>query len=179
MHVKPSLASTTYGAAPLGDSISRSTTVTRMSATRMMASPHSTGALHVGTQWRPCAGPGPGHHCAVAVKGCATPGARQTYQGNWPKKKNLLKSTHQIPLCCGRRRKSARIQGTRRPQRKRLLSTCGCIGQRLVSRLHRRRRHAVERSVAHLCWSEANVGPEAVYRIDGLPIVIGHHWLSL
>ena len=26
-------------------------------------------ALRVGTQWRPCAGPGPGHHCAVAVKG--------------------------------------------------------------------------------------------------------------
>ena len=50
--------------APLDDSTSRSTT-----ATRTMASPHSSGALHVGRQWRPCAGPSPGHHCAVVVKG--------------------------------------------------------------------------------------------------------------
>ena len=61
MHVLPSLASSTSGAAPLDASISRSTTATRMSATRTKASPHSTGALLVGTQWRPCAGPSPGH----------------------------------------------------------------------------------------------------------------------
>ena len=54
------------------------------------------------------------------------------------------------------------------------MSTCACIGQKLVSRQHRRRRHAVERSVANLCWSEANVGPEAVYRIDGL--ISGYHF---
>ena len=38
---------------------------------------------------------------------------------------------------------------------------------------------AVERSVPHLCWSEANVEPEAVYRIDGLSIEIGPYLLSL
>ena len=56
------------------------------------------------------------------------------------------------------------------------ISTCACIGHKLVSKQHRRRRHAVERSVAHLCWSVANVGPEAVYRIDGLS---NCHWPSL
>ena len=50
----------TSGAAPLDASISRSTTATRMPATRTTASPHSSGALFVGTRWRPCAGPGLG-----------------------------------------------------------------------------------------------------------------------
>ena len=35
---------------------------------RPKASPHSSGALLVGTQWRPCAAPGPGPHRAVVVK---------------------------------------------------------------------------------------------------------------
>ena len=46
------------GAAPLDAS---------MSTTRTKASPHSSAALLVGTQWRPCAGPGPGLHRAVLV----------------------------------------------------------------------------------------------------------------
>ena len=66
MLVLRSLDSTTSGAAPLDASISRSTTATRMSATRTKASPHSPGALLVGSQWRPCAGPG--LHRAVVVK---------------------------------------------------------------------------------------------------------------
>ena len=68
MHLLPSLASTISGAAPLDATISRSTTATRMSATRTKASSHSSGALLVGAQWRPCAGPGLGPHRAVVVK---------------------------------------------------------------------------------------------------------------
>ena len=35
---------------------------------------------------------------------------------------------------------------------------------------------AVERSVAHLCWFEANVGQEVFFGTDERPTEFGHHW---
>ena len=60
-----SLAFTTSGAAPFDASISRSTTATRMPATRTTASRNSSVALLVGTQWRPSVRPRPGPIHAV------------------------------------------------------------------------------------------------------------------
>ena len=35
---------------------------------------------------------------------------------------------------------------------------------------------AVERSVAHLCWFEANVGQEVFFGTDEWSTEFGHHW---
>ena len=70
-------------------------------------------------------------------------------------------------MCC------LRIQGTRRPQRKRIVLRSLVLDRVGSPGKHRR---VVVRLVAHLCWFETNVGTETVSRTDERLIVLNHHW---
>ena len=81
--------------------------------------------------------------------------------------------------CCSRRRKSSRVQGTRRLQRVRLFPRALVLDRIRSPGKHRRGVCVVERLVAHLCWTEANVGPETVSGIDERSNVFGYHWFHV
>ena len=76
--------------------------------------------------------------------------------------------------CCSRRRKSSRVQGTRRLQRVRLFPRALVLEANIVEEYV-----LLERLVAHLCWTEANVRPETVSGIDERSNVFGCHWFDV